>query len=505
MNKYLYFILSAVILISCSNNSVSFFPEKGSKGVNPDTHLVITFKSVPKAGNSGFVRIYDAETGSIVDSLDMSKPAGPVQSAPKNNADYTKVPYKYVPATATNANTKPGTPSGTACPTPDNYQLTIIGGFTDAFHFYPVIVHGNTATVYPHNNLLQYGKTYYVTVDKEAITTADNSFSGIKKGEWMFSTKEKGPERNSVRFVVNCDGTGDFNTVQGALDYVPENNPKKVTIYVKNGDYEEIVYFRNKKNLAIEGESRDGVRVHYKNNEIFNPHPVNVKTNEYPGTFPSRRAAFMADNVEDLIIKNITIATDFKGQAEGLLIMGEHVVLNNVHIIGSGDALQANGSVYLYKCIIDGDLDTVLGRGSLFFKKCTLSNTGGPFMWIRNTKGHHGNIFVDCLFKGAPKRGSYFARCPLNHGGGYPYSEAVMINCRIENINPEGWVSVEGNTENIHYWEYNSVDAETGRPVDVSKRHKASKQLTIEKDSQIIKNYSSPEWIFDGWNPEESI
>ena len=26
-------------------------------------------------------------------------------------------------------------------------------------------------------------------------------------------------------------------------------------------------------------------------NEAFNPHPPNVATNEWPGTFPSRRAA----------------------------------------------------------------------------------------------------------------------------------------------------------------------------------------------------------------------
>ena len=65
----------------------------------------------------------------------------------------------------TNANTKPGTPSAGAEPTPDTYQLTIIGGFTDGFHFYPIIVSGNTATIQLHHNLLEYGK-YVLRADR---------------------------------------------------------------------------------------------------------------------------------------------------------------------------------------------------------------------------------------------------------------------------------------------------------------------------------------------------
>ena len=33
---------------------------------------------------------------------------------------------------------------------------TIIGGFTDAFHFHPVLVRGTSAVIYPHNNVLEY-------------------------------------------------------------------------------------------------------------------------------------------------------------------------------------------------------------------------------------------------------------------------------------------------------------------------------------------------------------
>ncbi|MGB8226684.1 MAG: hypothetical protein WCE45_07490, partial [Sedimentisphaerales bacterium] len=137
--------------------TISRFPADKAKQVNPDTHLVLAFPSEPNLGKSGQIRIYDATDNRLVDVLDLSIPPGPTIGIKAPAAPpYTTIPYEYVPGHFTNANTKPGTPSGGAVATPDNYQLTIIGGFTDAFHFYPVIVRGSVATIYPHNNLLDY-------------------------------------------------------------------------------------------------------------------------------------------------------------------------------------------------------------------------------------------------------------------------------------------------------------------------------------------------------------
>lgn len=497
-------VLALSIFVSCKNiecSNCQLFPAINATDVNPDTHLAITFSSEPKIGNTGKIRVFELGTNRLVDSLDLSIPAGPTIPDDNIGADYTKIPYDYTPTGATNANTKPGTPSGTATAMPYSFQLTIIGGFTDAFHFYPIIVNENKATIYLHHQLLEYGKQYYVTIDEGVLSLSDNSFKGIKSNKtWRFSTKSEAPSEDCRYLTVSADGTADFNTVQGALDFVPDSPKEKTTIFIKNGDYEEIVYFRNKSNLHIIGESRDSVIVHYQNNEIFNPHPKGLKTNEMPGTFPSRRAAFMGDNIKDVQISNLTLMTTAHGQAEGLLLMGERIVLYRVHVIGDGDALQANGSVYLLECMIDGGGDTVLGRGTLFFKNCTLRNGGGPFMWIRNTQGHHGNIFVDCIFQSTNKEGSDLARCPINHGKGYPYSEAVLINCQLDNITAEGWGSIGGDTENIHYWEYNSTYTD-GRQVDNSQRHPVSKRLHEQKDAVLIDSYSRPDFIFEGWNP----
>ena len=485
---------------ACAPKGVTaFFPERGATLVNPDTHLVLTFPEAPIVGSEGFIRIWDAATGECVDSLDMSLPAGLTTSRQYGpECDYTKVPYDYsrdfVP---TNRNTLPGTPSGTAEPTPRDMQLTIIGGFTDGFRFHPVIIHDNVATIYPHNNLLEYGHRYYVTIDPGVLTCGE--FDGVKKGAWKFSTRPDGPA-DPRHLTVAADGSGDFNTVQGALDAVPDFCADTTWITVAPGDYEEIVYVRNKTHVVLRGAGMDETKVHYANNEVFNPHPLLVKTNEWPGTFPSRRAAFALDNCSDIVLEDIHIATDLFGQAEGLLINGERIALYRVRITGSGDALQANGTIYMQDSELIGDGDTILGRGSLFAYHSKFFNHGGPFSWVRNVKPAHGDVFVECHFEGLPNRVADYGRTNTNHGTAYPDAEFVVINCTTRHFNPLGWSAIGEKSSTM--LEFRTRDADSGELVDTSGRHKYSRQLDAKRDAALIANYSDPAFVLNGWNPQ---
>src|SRR5215831_17858762 len=210
---------------------VTRFPANAARDVNPDTHLVLTFSSAPALGTSGQIRVYDAASNTLVDTLDLSIPPGPATGATGPAPPYTQAPYEYTSAHPTNADTTAGTPSGGAAPTSRDYQLTIIGGFSDGFHFYPVIVHGKVATISPHHNLLRYNKTYYVQMDPGVLTVADGSFNGIRgTSGWRFTTKKSPPQANATRVVVASDGSGDFNTVQGAMDFVPDRSARRFTV-----------------------------------------------------------------------------------------------------------------------------------------------------------------------------------------------------------------------------------------------------------------------------------
>ncbi|HYQ59274.1 MAG TPA: pectinesterase family protein [Draconibacterium sp.] len=502
----LVILICSCIVVSCTtkpnHGDLTFYPENQQKNINPDTHLKITFNSTPVIGTSGKIRVYDSATDSLVDMLDLSIPAGPTEANKNPDATYTKVPYNYASSNFTNANTKPGTPSGTALPTSDTFQLTIIGGFTDAFHFYPIIVHDSTATIYLHNNLLEYNIDYYVLMDSTVLTPTNGTFKGIyNKNTWRFSTRKSAPDPAHNKLIVDDKGTGDFNTLQGAIDFIPDYYEDTVTVFIRNGLYEELVYFRNKTNIIIEGESRENVIIQYANNEVFNPHPWNVKTNEWPGTFPSRRAAFAIDNCENIQLLNLTVKTLLEGQAEGLLINGNKILVKGVNIVGSGDALQTNGPAYFEDVRIDGGGDMILGRGPAFFKNCSFYSPG-PFMWIRNTEVNHGNIFLNCSFKNTGYRPAVIARTSDNKGKGYPYCEAVLLNCSLDGIDPAGWSVVGNNTHSIHYWKYNSTSLNDGNPIDVSQRHPISRQLTMEDDSDLIEKYSDPAFVLKGWNPK---
>ena len=339
--------------------------------------------------------------------------------------------------------------------------------------------------------MLEYGHEYEVKIGNGVI----EGWKG--KTAWKFTTRKSAPSKNQCHIVVAADGSGDFATLQGAMDWIPDSLPTEAsrkTVFVKNGDYEELVYFRNKRFVTIQGESMDGVVVHYPNNEVFNPHPVDIKTNELKGTFPSRRAAVAADNCADMIFKDITFKTDCKGQAEGFLLNGERNFAENVHVIGDGDALQVNGSAYWLNCIIDGGGDTVLGRGPSYFNHCTLSSYGA-FMWIRNTKENHGNIFNDCTFKGLGKD-AVIARLPDNKGKNYPDAECVMLNCTLDGVPAEGFGPVDETASTAVLLEFNSHDKE-GKATDVSRRNKYVRQLDAIKDAETIGKYSDARWVLN--------
>jgi hypothetical protein len=495
--------LMAALALPVSAASITQFPRPQATGVNPDTHLVLPFDAPPVVGKAGNIRIYDAADDRLVDTLDLSIPAGPTVRSEGPYPPYLGTPYDYSGPRRTNADTRAGTPSAGSVPlpvpVPGNYQLTIIGGFTDGFHFHPVIVHDQTATIYPHNNLLEYGKTYYVQVDDGVLSVPDGSFHGIGGKGWRFSTKAHGPRAGARQLVVSADGSGDFNTVQGAIDFVPEHHPGRVTIFVKNGDYEELVYFRNKSDITILGEDRDKVRVHYANNEVFNPHPANIGTNELPGTFPSRRAAFAVDHSNGIAIVNMTIATTLEGQAEGLLVNGERNIASHVTIVGSGDALQTNGSAYFGDVKVVGHTDSILGRGPAYFRRCEIESISF-YMWIRNTASNHGNVFVDCSFRTRNGGQAELVRLPTNKGKNYPHAEAVLINAKLSGISPVGWGEVGGDPSNVHFWEYNSRGPD-GAPVDVSQRSPVSRQLGKDQDAALIASYSDPSFVLGGWQP----
>ncbi len=466
------------------------FPADQATNVNVDTQLVLTFATPPTLGTAGFIRVFDAESNAPVDAIDMSIPASP---RPTGRAPRSTEAERRALAAATKMS---------------DYQVNTIGGVD--FHFFPIIVRGNRATLYLHNNRLKYGRRYRVQIDPGVLRMAAGEVPGIT---WTFATKAAPPAAMTDRVVVAADGSGDFSTVQGAIDFAPKEPQKRLTIFIRNGRYEELVFLQDKSNLTIRGEDRDGVQVGYPNNSAFNPSRGG----------PSRRPAFSLQNVRDVQLSTFTINNHFIGQAEALLVRGERVVIDRMTLNGSGDAFTTYGTIYMVDSKLVGDGDTILGYAALFCLRCEVRSRG-PFTWTRTPQGSHGNVFVDSTLvaideplpwtlddgSGGQKASKVLARLPRNGPAGsqnanFPYAEMVLIDSRVDGVPPEGWGPIEEEPDfdrsHLRLWEFNTRDLQ-GRPLDVSARHPASKQLTQPRDAQAIADYRRPEFVLEGWKPE---
>ena len=115
-----------------------------------------------------------------------------------------------------------------------NVQSRTIAGET--FNAFPVIITGTTAAIYPHLGVLTSNQTYYVTVDAGTFTDTNGAlFAGITDtNAWRFTTKPTGPA-NPTNLVVAADNSGDFLTVQGAVDFIPANNFIYRLVNIRNG------------------------------------------------------------------------------------------------------------------------------------------------------------------------------------------------------------------------------------------------------------------------------
>lgn len=466
-----------VVCLSAAPAAIVQFPKTQATNVSPDTHLVLTFPQPPTVGRTGEIRVYDQAGATLVDTLDLSIPAGPAGRPPARGA----------------------APAGTPPPV---YQKAVIGGFTEGFHFYPVIVHDRTATITLHPGVLKYGHGYYVEIDSGAIVA--EGFSGLRGPRaWTFRTRPAPPAANATRIVVAADGSGDFNTVQGAVDFVPNNPPQRATIFIRPGRYEEIVYFRNKHDITFLGEDRDAVVIGYANNENFNGPPAGVGTNELPGTFPYRRASFMADASTGIHLVNLTLRNftpQGGSQAEALLLMGGRNIVNHVSAFSYQDTIQFNDSVYVVDSLIEGETDFLWGRGPALFERTTLREiSNSPYMWVRSTSASHGFVFVGDRFEtpGSTGAGPFLARNTAQ----YPNSEVVVIDSMLGRINSVAW-SLPQDPGPVHYWESGSLDLATGQPSDIQMRSAASRQLDRIRDAAVLAQYRDPAFVLGGWTPE---
>jgi pectin methylesterase-like acyl-CoA thioesterase len=336
---------------------------------------------------------------------------------------------------------------------------------------------------------LSYGKTYYVTVDAGAIKGPDGkSMTFSDPMEWRFTTRQAAPA-STTSLRVALDGTGEFCSVQAALDHVPSRGTTPATITIGKGRYFEVLRASAKNDLTLHGEDRKQTVILGTNNDSLNAGTAN-------------RALFGIDGSSKLVVENLTIRNltpQGGSQAEALRMQNcDQCIVRQADILSLQDTLLWSGRIYATDCYIAGNVDFVWGTGSVFFENCEIKTVGraGYIVQARNDAAKSGYVFVDSkITADSGITGIWLGRIDSSV---YPNSQVAYINCQMGNhINPAGWQVTGGGTAGLRFQEYQSTDA-SGAPLDVSRRLAGSQQLSAAEAERL----RNPANVLGGWTPK---
>ena len=293
--------------------------------------------------------------------------------------------------------------------------------------------------------------------------------------------------------VVAKDGSGDFFTVQEAINAVPDyRKGARTTILVKEGTYKEKVIIPASKNavsLIGEGDVKITFDDYAGKPNIFG---------EEKGTSGSSSCYIYAP---DFYAENITFENSAGpvGQAVACFVSADRAYFRKCRFLGFQDTLYTYGKgcrQYYEECYIEGTVDFIFGWSVAVFNRCRIHSIGKGYLTAPSTdKGQkYGYAFYDCDITADEGVEKVYLSRPWR-----PYAKAVFIRCNMgRHILPEGWNNwrkVE-NEKTVFYAEYQSK----GEGANPKNRAAYSRQL------KSLDGYSMEEVLSgnDGWNPVEN-
>lgn len=401
-------------------------PEKPSgKTQCVDAPLVLEVQGTPKPGSSGRITIYKKD-GTRVDQIDLSDMA-----RVKVREDGAMVPASTV---------------GNDSPFHTFMDALPCSGKWRAVHYTPLRVEPGKVIIRPHSGVLEFDTEYYVTVSAGVI----QDFAGVAEGEWTFATSSAPASAASIR--VAADGSGDFCTIQRALDYADKNG---AVISIAPGTYNEMLFAREKSNITLKGDSRDGVRIVYPNNESYESGSGgSISSRPSAGASIGKsggRGVFLVENCDNLVLQDLTLENSFgelKGQAEAIYFNSgsnaHRLTVENCSLLSYQDTFLCKGVVWVHNSLIAGHCDFIWGYPkACLFEECEIrSRAAGYIVQARvPSASDKGFVFLKCKLtaESGVKDGSmYLAR---SAGQADCFDNVVYVDCTMGPvISPEGWL-----------------------------------------------------------------
>jgi pectinesterase len=230
--------------------------------------------------------------------------------------------------------------------------------------------------------------------------------------------------------VVSRDGTGNFRTLQEAIESARAFMDYTVTIYVKNGVYKEKVIVPSwVENIDIIGEDRDKTIITYDDHANINK----------MGTF---RTYTVKVEGSDITFKNLTIENNAAqlGQAVALHTEGDRLKFINCRILGNQDTIYTGAKftrLYFKDCYIDGTTDFIFGPSTALFEDCIIHSKRNSYVTAASTpkEAKYGYVFKHCKLTAEPGVDKVYLGRPWR-----PYAYTLFIECELgKHIVSAGW------------------------------------------------------------------
>jgi pectinesterase len=292
--------------------------------------------------------------------------------------------------------------------------------------------------------------------------------------------------------VVAADGTGQFRTVQDAINAAPQGRGASTpwTIRIRPGAYHELVYVQREKNFVrLVGDDPARTTITFgRYASMLSPEGTAL------GTFHTPTVWIDAD---DFSVSNLTIANSAvrMGQALALRVDGDRVSFRNCRFLGWQDTILANrGRQYFTGCAISGAVDFIFGGATAFFDRCDIACTGDGYITAASTPQAqaYGFVFSNCRITGDSGVATYLGR-PWR-----PYADVIYLSTDMGPVvRPVGWNNWKQpeREKTARFAEFGSRGAGANPPA----RAPWARALTASEAREI-----TPQRVLggaDGWNP----
>ncbi len=295
-------------------------------------------------------------------------------------------------------------------------------------------------------------------------------------------------------YTVAQDGSGNFRTIQEAINAVRDLSQQRVTIYIKKGVYhEKLVIPSWKTMIMLKGEDRDSTIVSY-NDFSGKPNPGG-KDAFGKDKFTTYTSSTVLVQGNDFAAENLTIENTAGrvGQAVALHVEGDRCAVTNCRLLGNQDTLYAgteNSRQYYKSCYIEGTTDFLFGEATVVFDQCELHSLLNSYLTAAATtpRQTYGFVLLDCRLTADTSVRRVFLGRPWR-----PYARVVYIRTEMGGqIAPAGWDNWRNaeNEKTAYFAEYENKGPGAGTAARVP----WARRLTAKEAKQY-----TPENILGDW------